>query len=141
MNVYKLSKIISIVSVCCLFFISCKKDRYIFTMKCIKLNNFESSKYPSQNLSIKVVYTQNSDMVLGKTGSYPSNFTLPVTFAIHPPPKIHLYKEHISVQLWGDSTGLIASSNIDMKEYKIIYPIDMETQNDSVSFSVLGTWE
>lgn len=138
---YKVSKIILSIFICCLIFISCKKDRYIFTMQYIKLNQFEKSKYPSQNLTIKVVYSDNSTMVLGSTDPYPSNLTLPVTFAIHPPPQIHLYKDHISVQLWGDSTGLIASSNIDMKEYKIIYPTDMETENDSVSFSVMGSWE
>lgn len=141
MNVYGLIRIILITSFFSMAFISCKKDRYIFTMKSIRLNSFQKSKFPSQSLSVKVVYTDNPGMVLGSTESYPGNLTLPVILAVNPRPQIHLYKEHITIQLWGDSTGLIASSDMDMKEYKIIYPIDMETKSDSVSFSVMGSWE
>jgi len=122
--------------------VSCKKDRYIFTMKTIKLNSFRKVNIPSQYLTVKVVNENSGNSVLATTGKYPSDFTLPALFALDKPVKIHLYKEdHINIQLWGDSTGFIASSTIDMKEYKIIYPIDMETKNDSVSFSVLGSWE
>ncbi|WP_028979327.1 hypothetical protein [Sporocytophaga myxococcoides] len=111
-------------------------------MKTIKLNSFRNVNFPSQYLTVKVVNGSSGNRVLGTTGKYPSDFTLPATFALDKQLKIHLYKEdHISIQLWGESTGFIASSTIDMKEYKIIYPIDMETQSDSVSFSVLGSWE
>lgn len=134
-----LSKALLLILFCQLLF-ACKKDRYIFTMKYLKLNYYNKSKYPSQNLSLKVVRT-DPYAVLATTDSYPSDFTLPVTFALNPPPEIHLYKEHISIELWGDSSGLMAASEMDMKEYKIIYPIDMETGNDSVSFSVMGKWK
>ncbi len=122
--------------------VSCKKDKYIFTMKTIKLNSFRKRNIPSQYLTVKVVNTGFGNHVLGTTGKYPSDFTLPATFALDKEVELRLYKEdHISIQLWGDSTGFIASSTIDMEEDKIIYPIDMETKIDSVSFSVMGSWE
>jgi hypothetical protein len=110
-------------------------------MKTVKLNKYLKSKYPQQNLFIKVVKADNPGNVLAVTETYPSFLTLPATFAVNPFIKIHLYKELIAIQLWGDSTGLIASNTINMKEYKIIYPIDMEMGNDSVSFSVTGNWK
>jgi hypothetical protein len=110
-------------------------------MKSIKLNSYEKSHYPSQNLSLKVVRANNTDLVIAITESYPSALTLPATFALKPHPVLRLYKEDIVIQLWGDITGLIASSNVDMEEYKIIYPIDMETENEEVSFSIMGSWE
>ncbi|GAL85152.1 hypothetical protein MYP_2381 [Sporocytophaga myxococcoides] len=111
-------------------------------MKTIKLNSYRRANFPSQFLTVKVVNTGFGNHILGTTGKYPSDFTLPAIFALDKELELHLYKEdHISIQLWGDSTGFIASSTIDMEEYKIIYPIDMETKSDSVSFSVMGSWE
>lgn len=135
-----MKKILIIIS-SCLIFIGCKKDRYIFTMKSVQLNSYHKSQYPSQNISIKVVKADGSNTVLATTGSYPSIYTLPVTFAINPTIQTHLYKDKIAIQLWGDSSGFIASSTINMKEYKIMFPINMATKSDSVSFAVMGSWE
>ena len=110
-------------------------------MKCIKLNSYHKSQYPAQNLSLKIVKADNANTVLANTESYPSTLTLPATFALNSHLRIHLYKEHIAIQLWGDSTGLIAASAIDMEEYKIIFPIEMETGNENISFSVVGSWK
>jgi len=110
-------------------------------MKQVKLNAYQKSSYPTQNLSVKIINEASPTNVLATTESYPSTLPLPITLALTPKPEVHLYKDHITVQLWGDVSGLIASSTIDMKEYKIIYPIDMETKNSNVSFSVMGSWE
>jgi hypothetical protein len=123
-----------------IFIASCENDTHVFTMKAIRLNHYHKAEYPAQNLSLKVVDPKDKS-VLGVTDSYPSNLTLPATFAINPSLHLQLYKEDIVVQLWGDSTGYMTSSEIDMDEYKIIFPIDMETENDSVNFSVLGSWK
>lgn len=126
---------------CSMIFYTCKKDRYIFTMKTVRLNSYDKSQLPDQNIYIKVVDTDTAN-VLASTETYPGNLTLPVTFNLKPHPEIHLYKnDHIVIQLWGDLSGLIASSTIHMKEYKIQFPIDMETKEGTVSFSVMGTWE
>jgi hypothetical protein len=109
-------------------------------MKSIALNHYNKAQYPAQNLFLKVVAKDESN-VLATTEYYPGIYTLPATFAINPFLKLHLYKDPVIIQLWGDSTGFIASSTLNMKEYKIIYPINMETKNGNVSFSVMGSWE
>ncbi|WP_299253355.1 hypothetical protein [uncultured Cytophaga sp.] len=110
-------------------------------MKTVKLNDYDKSKFPDQNLSIKVIDTSPLN-VIASSESYPSSQTLPATFNLSPHPQVHLYKDkNITVQLWGDVSGLMGYSTIDMKEYKIIYPIDMETKEGSTSFSVAGTWQ
>lgn len=136
----KLTKIV-LISIFVLSFTSCSKDRYEFTMKYIKLNSYHKSLYPDQNLFLKIVDANNANTVLAQTESYPSTLPLPATFALHSHLRIHLYKEHLAIQLWGDSTGLIAASTINMDEYKIIFPIEMETENENVSFSVMGSWK
>jgi len=126
---------------CLIILTGCKKDRYIFTMKSVRLVHYHKHHAQQENLFIKVVNTDD-ESVLATTEIYPSEYTLPVTFGIHPHLKLRLYKkDNISLQLWGDVSGLIAANTIRMKEYKIIYPIDMEVENESVIFSVMGTWE
>ena len=134
-------KKVVLIGLCSLMLWSCKKDRYEFTMKSIKLNSCHKSHYPSQGLSLKIVWANEPNSVLANTEPYPSTLTLPATFDVSAHPKVHLYKEPIAIQLWGDSTGFMASSTMDMKEYKIMFPIEMETKNDSVSFTVIGSWE
>lgn len=126
---------------CIVFATSCKKDRYIFTMKTVKLIGYDKEKFPEQNLYIKVIDTYPSN-VLATSETYPSKQTLPATFNLSPHPEVHLYKnKNITIQLWGDISGYMESSTINMKEYKIIFPIDMETEEGETKFGVAGTWE
>jgi hypothetical protein len=110
-------------------------------MKNVKLNSYSKSNLPNHYYSLKVVDTDNQ-AVLANTEKYPCDLTLPATFLISSHPKLNLYqRDHISIQLWGDSTGLLAASTIKMAEYKIQFPIDMEMTEGAVSFGVMGTWE
>jgi|GEM_PF-797044 len=122
-----------------LIFNSCEKKNSVFTMKAVKLNFYEKEHFPEQDIFIKVV---NSDsVVLVCTEKYNSLYTLPVTFGISPGLKVQLYKEKpLSVQLWGDSSGCMASCPIHMDEYTILFPIDMEIGDEQVNLSVIGTW-
>lgn len=52
-----------------------------------------------------------------------------------------LYHKSYRVQLYGDVSGLIGACSVNMDEYKIIFPIDMEVKNDSLSISMTGSWE
>lgn len=131
-------KIFLVLGVCCLLLLSCNKDRKTFTLKTVKLNSYTQSKHSAQNLYIKVVDINGA--VLNTTDNYPGSFTLPATYAIEPTLKLQLYKKGCALQLWGDSTGFIGSSEINMDEYKIIFPIDMETKSEDVSFNVSGSW-
>lgn len=118
----------------------CEMDRYIFTLKAVTLNSFQN-EYPAQNLRVRICNAANPDDVLSTTASYPSAMTVPVTFAVNPPLEFHLYKDPIAVQLWGDSTGVIATSIIDMEDYKIIFPIALEADSEAARFTLHGSWE
>lgn len=121
--------------------LGCGMDRYIFTLKAVTLSAFQNDGYPAQNLRIKICDPDNPDNVLATTEPYPSSMTLPATFEVNPTLDFHLYKQSIAVQLWGDSTGAIATSIVDMDEYKIIFPIEMETTSGVARFTLHGSWE
>lgn len=124
---------------CGLLFVGCNKNRKTFTLKSVKVNSYNAAKHFSQNIFVKI--TENDEIVLAITASYPADLTLPATFAVNPHLELKLYKNNYTVQLWGDSTGFISRSQINMDEYKIIFPIDMETKSDDVSFNVAGSWK
>jgi len=134
-------KKIFILVLCLSATLGCKKDRYEFTLKAVKLNSFHKKHHFSENLFIKIVEPSDTTSVLATTDIYPGNITLPATYAVHPGLLRHLYVNPVTLQLWGDSSGFISSNTLDMKEYKIIYPIDMEVENEEVSFSLLGSWK
>ncbi len=132
---------ILLIAGCLTILTGCKKDRYIFTMKSVRLVHYHKKHDLAENLFIKVVNTDD-ETVLATTGNYPSDLTLPATFGVHPSLKLHLYKkDNIALQLWGEASGMIAVATIRMKEYKIIFPIDMEVEGESATFSVMGSWE
>jgi len=121
--------------------VACRKDRYVFTMKLVTLNSYHQSQYPAQNIYIKIIDIDEGNATLATTGAYTSSLPLPLTLTLNPNPKIHLYKEHITVQLWGDSTGLIGSSAINMKNYKISFQLTMETKSSNLDATISGTWQ
>lgn len=131
----KLSIVLLFLLVCC------TKERYVFTMKSVRLNAYHKSIDVTQRLYIKVVNADNPEIVFATTDSYPSDLPLPVLFAVTPRPELRLYQQdHVAIELWGESTGRIASGTVSMDNYKIRFPVDMETAGDGVSFSVMGNW-
>lgn len=131
----------NVVVLCLLFLVSCSKDKRVFTFKEVKLNTYEKGNLPTQKLFIKFYQIDGDKILLGQTDTYPSDQTLPAVFGIEPNAKLLLYKNHYSFELWGDSTGLIGYSNIDMKKYKITYQLEMETNNEGTSFTIIGDWK
>ncbi|MBL7711760.1 MAG: hypothetical protein JNL13_04825 [Chitinophagaceae bacterium] len=117
---------------------SCTRQHKIFTLKTIRLNDYRQAKRPAQKLHLEVV---EGNTLLAHTAPYPSELTLPVSFKAEPAARLSLYSKTYSIQLHGDSSGLIGSCNVTMEEYKIIFPIDMEVRNDSLSVSILGSWQ
>lgn len=121
-------------------FTSCSKDNKTFNLKTITLNDYQRTNLPAQKLHLEVFEDNRSDAI-AHTDLYPSNLTLPATFIVHPSVPMALYKKAYRFQLRGDSTGYISSCGTNMKEYKIIFPIDMEVKNDSMAISIKGNWE
>lgn len=123
-----------------IFFTGCKKDDIAFTLKSVKLNEYRKTNLPDQKLYLKVC-EEDTAVVLAQTEVYPSGLTLPATFAVRPAIPLNLYKRGYRFQLWGDISGYLAGCRVDMDEYKIIFPIDMEVRNDSLSISISGSWK
>lgn len=117
----------------------CAKERKTFTLKTIRLNDYRHTTVPAQQLRLEVA-DGNSTKPLAYTELYPGDLPLPATFNIYPTLPMTLYSKTYEVRLWGTATGYIGSCRIDMDAYKIIFPIDMEVKNDSLSISIMGSW-
>ncbi len=120
---------------------SCTKENKIFSLKTIRLNDCRSTNIHVQNVYFKVFIDNNTATPLTTTDVYPGNLTLPATFKVTPTLPMTLYSKTYYVQLWGDSTGYIGACKINMADYKIIFPIDMEVKNDSLNISIMGSWK
>lgn len=118
----------------------CTKENKIFTLKTIRLNDYRQTDLPVQKLYLEV-FEDNAAAPLMHTGVYPSDLTLPVSFKVEPTIPMMLYGKAYYVQLAGDSTGYIGRSQVNMDEYKIVFPIDMEVGNDSLNISLIGNWK
>ncbi|PZF74752.1 hypothetical protein [Taibaiella soli] len=117
----------------------CTKENKTFTLKTIKLNNYLRANLPAQKVYLKVFDDANA-AALAETELYASDLSLPATLNVHPSADMTLYKKGYHVELWGDSTGYIASCNIHMDDYKIVFPIDMDVKNDSLNVDIMGGW-
>lgn len=122
--------------------VACKKKEKIeFTLNSITLKAVKKENVPKQMFFIKVIKQDNhTDDVLTTTDKYPSEYTLPVKFGIEHPIKMNFYKSSYIVALYGDSSGFIGSNPINIKDYKILYPLDMETDKNGLSIVLSGTW-
>ena len=118
----------------------CTKENKIFTLKTIRLNDYRQKYLPVQKLYLEIL-EDNAATRLAHTGVYPSDLTLPASFKVEPTIPMMLYDKTYYVQLAGDSTGYIGRCQVNMDEYKIVFPIDMEVGNDSLNISLIGNWK
>lgn len=124
-----------------LLIMSCSNDHNTFTLNTIKLNDFEArTTLIPQRLYFKV-FKNDSQVPLTETGFYPSDYAMPSTFKVYPRVGIQLYGTDYNVQLWSETDGYLGRCDINMDEYKIVFPIDMEVENDSLNIAIQGTWE
>lgn len=121
-----------------ILFAGCAKENKTFSLKTLRLNDYREKNLPVQKLHLEV-FDGNTQLV--HTDDYPSELTLPATFGIHSAIPMTLYNKTYLIKLWGDSSGCIGTCRIDVDAYQIIFPIDMEVKNDSLSVSVMGSWK
>lgn len=122
-----------------ILFAGCAKDNKTFSLKVIRLNDYRQTNLPDQKLHLELI-EDGTSAVLARTDSYPSDLTLPATFNVHPSVPMMPYSKTYRIQLWGEVTGYMGSCRINMDEYKIIFPIDMEVAGDSLNVSIAGSW-
>lgn len=53
---------------------------------------------------------------------------------------MNFYKNTYVVSLYGDSSGCLSTNSINIKDYKILYPLDMDTENNGATIVLSGTW-
>ena len=118
---------------------SCNNDDNTFHLKTVKLLEY-SKNLPEQKLYIKA-FSDDLPESIAQTEEYPSTLPLPATLKMYPSPSMNLYGKNYHLELWGGISGYIRRCDIDMDDYKIVFPIDMEIENDSLSISMQGTWD
>ncbi|MBO9202376.1 MULTISPECIES: hypothetical protein [Niastella] len=121
--------------------VSCNKKGQDFKIKSVTLLKHRPLQYPQELLRVKFLDGADSQKVIGITSGYPANLPLPATMLVDPAFKLKLYSQPCYVQLWGDSTGLIGSSKVNMDDYKIIFPLDMEVENEDMKVTLTGKWD
>ncbi len=142
--IMKTKKIYFLLILLIVFHFSCKKknENIDFHLKSLTLNTANVSSLTKQNLFLKVFQIQNSNQItLVSTSLYPSYYTLPVKFGLDKSITMNFYKNTYEVALFGDSSGCICTNAINIKDYKILYPLDMETENNGTTIVLNGTWK
>jgi hypothetical protein len=124
-----------------LLFISCNKKGQDFKINTVTLTAHRPLQYRQELLYVRFLDGADSQQVLGVTSGYPANLPLPATLLVNPAFKLRLYKQPCYVQLWGDSTGLIGSCKVNMDDYKIIFPLEMEVANADMKVTLHGKWD
>ncbi len=120
---------------------SCNKESQDFRVKAVTLSSYHRTKYPNEKLYVRFLDKEHTGHVLGATDGYPASLPLPVKLNVNPAFKLKLYKQPCFIELWGDSTGLIGSTRMNMGHYKIIFPLEMEVEGENFQLSVGGKWD
>ena len=124
-----------------LVFISCNKKGQDFKIKSVTLLAHRPLQYPQELLRVRFLDGTDSQKVIGITAGYPANGPLPATMLVDPAFRLKLYSRPCYVQLWGDSSGLIGSAKVNMDDYKIIFPLEMELENADMKVTLTGKWD
>lgn len=118
-----------------------KKEKIEFTLNSLTLKSDKLDNLPVQKLYLKVLKIDNTTPeVLATTNKYPGEYTLPVKYGLEKPVKMNFYKHSYAVALYGDSSGYIEKNTVNIKDYKILYPLDMETENNGLEIILSGSW-
>jgi hypothetical protein len=120
---------------------SCNKKGQDFKIKSVTLLAHRPLQYQQELLRVKFLDGADSQKVIGVTSGYPVNLPLPATMLVDPSFKLKLYHQPCYVQLWGDSTGLIGTCKVNMDDYKIIFPLEMEVVNSDMKVTLTGKWD
>ena len=120
---------------------SCNKKGQDFKIRSVTLLAHRPLQYQQELLRVKFLDGADSQKVIGVTSGYPANLPLPATMLVDPSFKLKLYSQPCYVQLWGDSTGLIGTVKVNMDDYKIIFPLEMEAGNSDMKVTLTGKWD
>jgi hypothetical protein len=134
-------KYITLLAIVIVSITACQKDNQNFKLKTVTINAYTNKSSGLQHVYVRIVDAADTQRLVGKSASYPSNLPLPVMLGITSSLKQALYKQTCIVQLWADSTGLISSQRVNMGSYKIIFPLEMDVKNKDMDVMLSGSWD
>ena len=111
-----------------------------FLLKQLKLTQYQVEHTTRDSLYLQL-YQAGSNAPILSTDTYPSTQTLPAVYAVHPVLPLALYQQNYRVELWGKKAGYLGSCVFDMDNYKIIFPLEIESESESVVISLQGGWK
>lgn len=120
---------------------ACQKDNKYFKLRTLTINSYSKKNLPQQRIYVRVVNSADAQQVIGVSASYPSDLPLPVTLGVTSSLKQTLYKRPCVIELWGDITGLLSSEEINIAQYKIIFPLEMDVENEVMDVTLKGSWD
>ncbi|WPU96237.1 hypothetical protein SNE25_11980 [Mucilaginibacter sabulilitoris] len=134
-------KYITLAAIIALCITACRKDDQNFKLKTITINAYTKKDLPLQRIYVRIVDAADTQRIIGISAAYPSNLPLPVTLGVTSAMKQALYKNTCRVLLYGDSTGLLSSQKMNMDNYKIIFPLEMDVKNEDMDITLSGSWD
>lgn len=134
-------KYLSLLAFLVLNITACRKDNQNFKLKTVTINAYPRKNLPLQHIYVRIVDAADTALVLDKSDLYPSNLPLPVVLKVSLGMKKMLYKNSCVVQLWGDLSGLLSSEKLNMTNYKIIFPLEMDVENREMNVKLSGSWD
>ncbi|WP_347219173.1 hypothetical protein [Chryseobacterium sp.] len=136
----KIVKILSLLSLI-FFCASCSNDDNIFHLKTIKISEYAQHKsLPEQHFYLKI-FDNSSTESIAHTEDFSGSLPLPVILKAEPSPEMYLYAKPYRIELWGEVSGFIGSCTVNMDDYKITFPIDMEVKSNNLEVAIQGSWE
>lgn len=123
-----------------LFCTACSKNDKLFLLKQLQLTHYEGADAAADSLYLQLFQSGSNTAVL-TTETYPSTQTLPAVYAVHPALPLPLYQQNYRVELWGKKQGYIGSCEFDMDHYKIIFPLEIEAESETIVVSLKGGWK
>lgn len=119
---------------------NCDNEHKEFQLNSIKLKSYKKSDNIGEKLYFRVVDGGESDKILATTDRFSANSTMPILLGLDAKVRYKLYSEPFLIQLVSDSTNVIGSTFVNMDEYKIVFPIDMEIENEEMDITISGSW-
>ncbi|WLD22842.1 hypothetical protein NU10_08900 [Flavobacterium dauae] len=120
---------------------SCSNDDNTFHLNTVKLIEYSQKEHlPEQKLYIKA-FADDLSEELAKTEEFSSTLPMPITLKMYPMARMNLYGKNYHLELWGETSGYLGRCTINMDNYKIVFPIDMEVESEELSVSIQGTWD
>lgn len=120
---------------------SCSNEDNTFHLNTVKLIEYSQRESISEQRIFIKAFSNDSPEPLAQTEKFSNALPMPITLKMHPKAEMNLYGKDYHLELWGEVSGFIGRCDIDMDNYKIVFPIDMEIEGEELTASIQGGWD